>query len=202
MKQSEALKLLATLAAAYPRTALAQETIEVYAHDLRDIDAGLAAAAIERVRKSSRFFPTIAEIREAAAELSLAAPTPMEAWGLALERAAWRPVWGKCSLCPDACGFTDVEREVICSACRGEGKVATNQLPPLHPSVQEAMELTTDGLGWRNTETPQLRRAFLDAYADVKRRAILGFVAPHPALERGQAQEVAAGVPLPQLGSL
>lgn len=90
MTIDEALELMGTLAAAYPRQELRDETLEVYARDLIDLDQKLAAEAVAHVLRSSRFFPTIAEIRDAAAELELDAPGPMEAWRQAsqLDRTA------------------------------------------------------------------------------------------------------------------
>lgn len=90
MKNSEAKLLVATLAAAFPRQEIPQESIEVYAADLADLDADLARRAIENARRGSRWFPTIAEIREAAAELLLGAPASMAAWEQAVSLRADR----------------------------------------------------------------------------------------------------------------
>ncbi len=80
MKRSEATALVATLAAAWPRQEICQATLDIYAHDLGDLDLGVAAQAVETCRRTLTFFPTIAEIRLAAAELQLDAPQPMTAW--------------------------------------------------------------------------------------------------------------------------
>lgn len=92
MKESEATVLVATLAAAFPRQQLAEPTIKVYAHDLVDLDAAAANAAIETLRRTSRFFPTISEIREATAALQLGAPEPMRAWEQACGRGPRHPL--------------------------------------------------------------------------------------------------------------
>lgn len=202
MKDFEAVQLLTTLKAAYPRHQLEQGTTEVYAHDLADMDAGLAQQAVERVRRTSRFFPTIAEIREAAAELVLDAPPPITAWGYAIAFANYKAVWEPCSECVDVSGFSDAEREVICEACRGQGRVNPTSPPPLHPTVAEAYALTADSLAWRETPSPKLRKAFLEAYEEVKRRAVLGIVVPHPSLGRSESRALPPGLTLPALESI
>ena len=80
MKKSEARALVATLAAAFPRQQVPQVTFDVYTADLVDLDAGVTEQAVSGLRRSSKWFPTIAEIREAVAELQLDAPGPMEAY--------------------------------------------------------------------------------------------------------------------------
>ena len=81
MNQAQALALLATLKAAYPRQEIGEDTLAIYALDLADLEFEQAKAAVEHCRRTCRFFPTIAEIREAAAEAALGgAPAPMEAW--------------------------------------------------------------------------------------------------------------------------
>lgn len=80
MKDSEARALVATLAAAFPRQDVPQVTFDVYAQDLADLDAVEASRAVASLRRSARWFPTIAEIRETVAEQQLGAPGPIEAW--------------------------------------------------------------------------------------------------------------------------
>lgn len=92
MTTSEAVALVATLAAAWPRQPIEQATLDIYAHDLADLDFGLAARAVESVRRSATYFPAIAEIRNAAAELRLDAPSPMLAWEQASGRSDRHPL--------------------------------------------------------------------------------------------------------------
>src|ERR1035437_9570061 len=84
MKKSEARALVATLAAAFPRQQVPQVTFDVYTGDLADLDFGVTEKAPTNLRRSSRWFPTMAEIREAVAELQLDAPGPMEAYAQAV----------------------------------------------------------------------------------------------------------------------
>lgn len=86
MTQSEALKLVAILKAAYPRQPTDAATSEVYAGFLADLDYEAANEAIRRIITTSRFFPTIAEIREEVAENAVGLPSTTEALALVLER--------------------------------------------------------------------------------------------------------------------
>lgn len=84
MTESEATALMAELAAAYPNQQILEETFRVYAGDLLDVDYAVAREAATRVRRTLRRFPTIADLREAAAEIILGAPSLMAAWEQAL----------------------------------------------------------------------------------------------------------------------
>ncbi len=80
MTNDESGLLIATLSAAYPRQTLEPTTIEVYARSLTDLNADLATNAVMRLIASSVFFPSIAEIRTAAAETATNLPGPAAAW--------------------------------------------------------------------------------------------------------------------------
>lgn len=80
MKESEATALVAVLAASFPKQQVGESTVKAYAGALLDIPVELAGAAVKTLQHGSRFFPSIAEIREAVAELSLGAPSPMMAF--------------------------------------------------------------------------------------------------------------------------
>src|SRR5262245_47204175 len=88
MNPSEATRLVRRMRACYPREPITEQTVMAYVHYLADLDAELAQQAADRVCRTSRFFPTIAEVREAYAELMLAAPSPMAAWMQAAGRGA------------------------------------------------------------------------------------------------------------------
>jgi hypothetical protein len=84
----EALRLVAWATANFPQL---QErdmrpTAELWAKMLGDIPYQLAEKALMKVLATARYFPTVAEIREAAAELQHGRPmTADEAWGLVAE---------------------------------------------------------------------------------------------------------------------
>jgi hypothetical protein len=82
MNRSEAAKLVALLQAAYPNFTTSEATASVYETLLRDLDADVAKAAIERLICTSRFMPTIAEIREMCVTVRHGTVrTGAEAWG-------------------------------------------------------------------------------------------------------------------------
>jgi len=72
----EILTILFKLSAAYPRSDLEAETIAVYVEDLRDLNARDLSQACRNIRRSSKFFPSIAEIRSEAAKLQAEDLTP------------------------------------------------------------------------------------------------------------------------------
>ena len=86
MIPSEAMRLVATLKATYPRQEIREETVEVYVRFLSDLDHAAAEQAVGRIVATSRFFPTIAEIREEVAEGYAGLPSVAEALALVAER--------------------------------------------------------------------------------------------------------------------
>lgn len=76
MQKSEAKKLVSMLVVAYQsqlsRLGVEQlrQTAEIYADMLADLDFAVARAAVERLLATAKFLPTIAEIREAALEVT------------------------------------------------------------------------------------------------------------------------------------
>jgi hypothetical protein len=91
MSKTEILGIIKMLAAAYPRFALTEDTIKTYILLLSDIEPEtLRAAAIECASKNA-FFPSVAELRRAAANLHRRGnrvPSPDEAWGEMLNAPA------------------------------------------------------------------------------------------------------------------
>jgi len=86
MNASEALKLFAILKATYPRQETTEATAEVYATFLSDLDYAATEQAVRRIAATSRFFPTIAEIREQVAEDHAGLPSVAEALELVAGR--------------------------------------------------------------------------------------------------------------------
>lgn len=99
MRASEAIRLVELLQGAYPRQELPQSTVEVYAMALADIDLEDGLRAVTRLVQTSKWFPTISEIREQVAEEQSELPEPEFAWcevreaigryGLDQTRPAW-----------------------------------------------------------------------------------------------------------------
>lgn len=76
MTEAQAQKLVTVLVTAYPSAMLRlsadqqRETAATYRRMLADLEYAVANAAVERLLATSRYLPTIAEIREAAADLT------------------------------------------------------------------------------------------------------------------------------------
>jgi len=69
MTEGQVAKLVAVLIAAFPSAKISTETSAVYERMLGDLDYPAANAAIERLLATSKWLPTVAEIREAALTL-------------------------------------------------------------------------------------------------------------------------------------
>src|SRR5437867_2710279 len=76
MRVSEARALVAKLAAAYPGREFPESTEALYVEMLRDLPFAEGLRAVNGLIATSRFLPTIAEIREVASSH----PLPEEAW--------------------------------------------------------------------------------------------------------------------------
>jgi hypothetical protein len=79
---AEAAKAVAMLQAAYPAARWAEATIALYELMLSDLDFAVAGSAIARIIRTSKFLPTIAEVFDVAADLTVG-PTrsAVDAWG-------------------------------------------------------------------------------------------------------------------------
>lgn len=95
MKSSEAAEITMMLMAAYPHSKAVAETSAVYERMLLDLDASAARRAVERLIATSKWMPTVAEIREACVALDRGPRrTGAEAWGDALEAVRSVSVYG------------------------------------------------------------------------------------------------------------
>lgn len=82
MRKSEVAELVAMLIASFPSSKADDKTSAVYERMLLDLDHHAALDAIERLIATSRFLPTIAEIRETALVASAGeVKRGGEAWG-------------------------------------------------------------------------------------------------------------------------
>lgn len=83
MKRSEAAKLIGILMASYPHAKIPQPeaTASAYEEFLLDLDAAAATRAVKRLIAESKFFPSIAEIRDRVASSAINARPAELAWG-------------------------------------------------------------------------------------------------------------------------
>jgi len=86
VKRSEAAELVMMLMGAFPNAKTSESTSQVYETLLVDLDVAVARRAVARLVATSRFLPSIAEIREASAAI-----VQSERARLARERAARIP---------------------------------------------------------------------------------------------------------------
>jgi hypothetical protein len=167
MKKSEAAELVMMLIAAFPQAKTTDRTSQVYETMLVDIDAAAARAAVHRLIATSRWMPTVAEIRAiCAAQTHGAARSGEEAYAevLAAVRVHGRDygqgapkfrdpiiarcigVWGAwndlCSSPSDDPGgrarFVELYDDL---ATRGRQDLAAGQSLPSHASVGPAFWL-------------------------------------------------------------
>jgi len=160
--ESEIAEVLALLAAAYPRTEIPETTARLYRLMLSDIPGeSLKAAAIHCVR-TSKWFPTVAELVDACYGLSKTDTSAEEAWGMVLQRLQY----------PETI-FRDGKRL---------------RLKPLSPEIEEAVRIAGGWTGLRMSEmiAPD-RKRFIDAYnaiLDRKKRELT----EHPLIEGMKAK--------------
>lgn len=83
MTHNESIKILAVLTAAYPQVEIQEETIEIYTKFLLDLPYEAGQAAALEVIARSKWFPSIAELRQAAVGMlpKNDVPNSGEAWG-------------------------------------------------------------------------------------------------------------------------
>lgn len=82
MTKPEVAKLVAVMMAAFPSAKVTADTSMVYERMLGDLDYPAANAAVEKLLATSRWMPTVSEIREAVLSLTEGEPKPGgEAWG-------------------------------------------------------------------------------------------------------------------------
>ncbi len=82
MTKGETAKLLAVLAAAFPRFEVDDLKVQVWHEMIGDLDYGIASLAIKKLILESTFPPSIAEVRKAAVEIQTPEQTTgAQAWG-------------------------------------------------------------------------------------------------------------------------
>lgn len=68
--KAELAKLVGFLAASFPAAKITDQTIEAYIAMLQDVPTGVLKVAIQQCANDSKFFPSLAEIRERVAMIS------------------------------------------------------------------------------------------------------------------------------------
>ena len=82
MVKSDVAKILAVIAAAYPRFEVNELTVQVWHEMLKDIEYSIAQLAIKKLILESTFPPAIAEVRKAVVSITTpGVASGVEAWG-------------------------------------------------------------------------------------------------------------------------
>lgn len=82
----EITKLVTAMAALFPSVQVGNKTIKGFVAMLRDIPLDILRTAIDQVSSESKFFPTVAEIRERVIALQMPdIPNGITAWGEVME---------------------------------------------------------------------------------------------------------------------
>jgi hypothetical protein len=95
MTQNEAYRLIGLLFTSYPSAKLTQQHADSYASAIMEMPVEGASKAIERLRRTSKFLPSISEVRECVSDLTVGPRrTGVEAWET-LQKALRK--WGWCN---------------------------------------------------------------------------------------------------------
>jgi len=65
MTKPEAMKIVCVLFGSFPNSRFNEQNFESYAESIQDLDASTCGAAVQRLIRTSKFLPSLAEIREA-----------------------------------------------------------------------------------------------------------------------------------------
>ncbi len=85
MTKAEALALVTDIVSAYPRPEVHEDTVLLYVRHLVPLEYAPARAAVDRLILTSRFLPTIAEVRAAVTAAEVPSfPTAGDAWATVL----------------------------------------------------------------------------------------------------------------------
>lgn len=86
MTTEEGFKIMAVLFATFPNANLERKHAEAYLSGIVDLPSDTVAKAVDRLRRTCKFLPSLSEIREAAADVALGRRrTGEEAYAVVLE---------------------------------------------------------------------------------------------------------------------
>lgn len=156
---------IAYLAAAFPRTPIAEATVAVYVEQLSDIPPNRLLVAARLLVAHANFFPTVAELRHAAfGSGGRDLPASWEAIAQAQDRSAWEERHHNWNTSPS-------DHRTKEQACGPE--------PRLHPIVQRAY----DAVGFDDYKRRIFEECYLDLCERQERNAALGSADEPPLLD-------------------
>lgn len=94
MKESQALEIFRYLRGAYPSKEVTRDMIGVWSSELLPLEFDSTFRAVQRLARSSKWWPSIAEICEASISERMKMPSPEEAWRLAKQQAMFQSYQG------------------------------------------------------------------------------------------------------------
>ena len=154
MTKKEALGLITLLQMAYPRQNLGEKTVEVYAQFIQDLDYEVAQRVIQNHIRNEKWFPAIAEIREACVEAVHELPSTELAMEM-IRNAVRTNSYGSIS-------SNDLLRQAVATV--GFNQIGHSEYPePLYRQVQEAYENLRKREIKRLQSTPAVGQAQLTA---------------------------------------
>lgn len=157
-------QLIADLKRAFPRERIPTETLAIFVRELADVDPAVLDEAVRTIIRGSRYFPTIAEIRDVAASRVLGLPDEAEALAQADRYSFADPQ-------PVDCPHPSYEEALDCRRCQGTG-VRYTVTVDIHPLVREALDLVGGRHGYRTADEPSVVRGqFLRLYRSLRDRA-------------------------------
>lgn len=178
MTELEALKLVKIIQSAYPRQEFPEDTVRIYALSLADLPAKLGQQAVMELIRTSKWTPTIAEIRQRAAEIGRPMPAVDEAWSEA-QRAArgFKP-----GVLMDVHWSTDEVAEAV-AAIGGLWGIAMTSRPEV---LQRQFTETYNALRQRRLDQLQVTPGLLGEVVE-QRQMLEGAESEHNALPGGAA---------------
>jgi hypothetical protein len=147
VKKSEAARVTAMIQGAWSRPPLPESTVEVYEMALVDLDYELVKDAVMRLVQTSKWLPTIAEIREHAVKGRVALPSPEEAHGIVRravgQHGSYRTPTFDCDEIDGA--VQDVGWRALCMAQEGDAANRSRFCSAYKARVDRRLELEATG---------------------------------------------------------
>jgi len=167
MTKPEAMKIVCVLFGSFPNSRFNEQNFESYADSIQDLDASTCGAAVQRLIRTSKFLPSISEIREAATAQQIGPrKTGAEAYGELLEAVRRHGAYPEVSW--------------VDGAMRMQ-----SPWPPLAPDVEQAMRQT-----WGSWST-----CCAETGPDAPDRA--RFIAAYDGIAERERADLVSGQPLP-----
>jgi len=191
VNRQEAGRLVSLLADAFPHTPVRPGTVEVYSLALADLPLEEARAAVVEHLGTSRFWPSIAEIRELVARRRTGLPDAETAWAIVVraaeaanaeiaERGSYRRVPFACELIEKAVAIIGWER-----IRSGEDRsILSSQFRKLYESWRAAVDRAV-ALGQDPSEVVTGRLGRGSTFAEIAQE--IGFLPAPPLLHRSGA---------------